>query len=183
MAYGTALEKGWAQLAGFSDKDECFVVLLNEAYEVHVRDKRVIMASSKAPAKDFVTILILHYLSGSLKRAFAPSGEWVSFKEIESGQFYYPAFYEGAIKPILKKYGADPQGLAGAADRLGGKAVKMGDAAIEIAAFSDIPVRIVLWKSDEEFGPEATMLFDKNITKIFPTEDIAVLARIIAHKI
>ena len=125
----------------------------------------------------------MHYLIGSLKQDFAPSGEWVSFKEIEAGQFYYPAFYEGAIKPIVKKYGTNLQGLASAADRFGGKIINMGDVGIEITAFQDILIRLVLWKGDEEFAPEATMLFDKNITNIFSTEDIAVLARAIAYKL
>jgi hypothetical protein len=40
-----------------------------------------------------------------------------------------------------------------------------------------------MWRPDEEFGPEANLLFDKSITGIFCTEDIVVLAGIIASEV
>jgi len=36
-------------------------------------------------------------------------------------------------------------------------------------------------KADEEFGPDANILFDKNISGIFCTEDIVVLTELIVH--
>ena len=42
---------------------------------------------------------------------------------------------------------------------------------------------ITIWKADDEFGPDANILFDKNITKIFCIEDTVVLTEIVAHTI
>ena len=39
---------------------------------------------------------------------------------------------------------------------------------------------ILIWRADEEFGPEANMLFDESIKRIFCTEDIVVLAGTVA---
>jgi len=58
--------------------------------------------------------------------------------------------------------------------------VEQGDIGIVVEAFAKVPAMITLWRKDEEFSPEANMLFDKSITGIFCTEDIAVLANIIA---
>lgn len=183
MPYDTALSNSWKELTEATTADKHTVEFLADTYDINVGKRTVLSRSRNAPAKDFITILLLHYLTGTSKNKCAPSGEWVSFKEMESGQFYYPAFYEGAIKPIIKKYGQDPGKLSEAIKKFRGKDVGTGDAGIEINAFPDVPVRIVLWKGDEEFEAEATMLFDKSIVRIFSTEDVAVLARVIAYSI
>jgi hypothetical protein len=40
-----------------------------------------------------------------------------------------------------------------------------------------------LWRGDEEFGPEANLLFDRSITEIFCTEDVVITAEIVASTI
>jgi len=47
---------------------------------------------------------------------------------------------------------------------------------VEVEAFLGVPILVKLWKGDEEFAPEANMLFDRSISRIFCTEDVAVLA-------
>jgi hypothetical protein len=54
---------------------------------------------------------------------------------------------------------------------------------IVLEAFERVPVLISLWRPDEEFEPEANMLFDKSITQVFSTEDIVVLAGLVASAI
>ena len=49
--------------------------------------------------------------------------------------------------------------------------------------FEKVPVQIILWRGDDEFGPEANLLFDRSIARIFQTEDIAVLGGFIAHQL
>jgi hypothetical protein len=50
-------------------------------------------------------------------------------------------------------------------------------------AFEAVPILIELWEADEEFGPEANILFNKTITKIFCVEDIVVLAEVVARTV
>jgi hypothetical protein len=52
-----------------------------------------------------------------------------------------------------------------------------------IEAFEGVPVLIKAWKADSEFGPDANIYFDKSITGIFCTEDIVVLAGMIASQL
>ena len=183
MPYEAALDKAWTELEKIAGKKDLAVKFLADTYGLNPKERAISSLSCNVPAKDFLKVLLLHYMTGTAKKPFVPSGEWVSFKDIEGGEIYYPAFREGAIKPLLRKYGSDPKGILGAAGRLGGKAVESGDAAVEFGAFEDMKVRVVLWKGDDEFGPEATMLFDKNITSVFTMEDIAVLGRFIVHSI
>jgi hypothetical protein len=62
------------------------------------------------------------------------------------------------------------------APALGGTLRDLGDAAATYLAFPLVPVTHVLWGGDEEFPPEANILFDDTIPQRLSTEDIAALA-------
>jgi hypothetical protein len=181
MSYEAALTKAWNELAGASKSEVLSVPLMGDTYQIDIKNRLIASLSCNVPAKEHLSILILHYAAHSLKNIFVPSGEWVSFKDIEGGEIYYPAFREGAIKPLLRKYGAKPEAILNNMARFSGKLIRMGDVAVEIETFKDVFIRIIFWKGDDEFGPEATILFDKSLTGVFPTEDIAVFLRIVAH--
>jgi len=108
------------------------------------------------------------------------SGEWISFKELESGEAYYPAFRKRAIEPILRKYGSKPEGVFSVLDKGIAQKIGQADAAVTVQAFIGVPIIVEIWKGDDEFGPEANMLFDRSIAKIFCTEDVAVLGGFVA---
>ena len=48
-------------------------------------------------------------------------------------------------------------------------------------AFPEVPILVTIWKADEEFKAEANLLFDRSIRGIFCTEDIVVLAELVAR--
>ena len=48
--------------------------------------------SCNIPAKDYTSILVLHYLARKLKGLPPVKGEWISFKELPGGEGYYPSF-------------------------------------------------------------------------------------------
>lgn len=183
MGYEVALNKAWDELVGLNSDRIISVKFLADEYTVNPKDKKVISLSCNMPAKDFIVILILHYLICKLKGLTPLTGEWISFKELTAGESYYPAFRKRAIEPIIAKYGNNPQGLLGALDRLPAKRVNQGDIGIVLEAFAGVPVLITLWRGDDEFGPEANILFDKSITQIFCTEDIVVLAGFISGSV
>ncbi|MGE5308579.1 MAG: DUF3786 domain-containing protein [Deltaproteobacteria bacterium] len=138
---------------------------------------RSVIQKDGRPAKDFVTILVLHYLQKKLEGLAPLTGVWISFKELESGEQYYPAFRKRSIDLILKKYSSDPSPLEGAAGRLpGGRKGGQGDYSVIADSFPGVPIQVVLWKGDDEFAAEANILFDSSIGAIFCTEDVAVLA-------
>jgi hypothetical protein len=179
MTYETAVKKAWQGLGNLADDSQYAVNLLGDTYTVNLNDQTVFSNSCNVPAKEYLTLLILHYLIGSLKGNYIPSDEWVSFKEIEGGEIYYPAYRNSVIKPLLRKYGEHPENILAALERFKGRKVDISDAAIEIETFPEVKVRIVLWKADEEFGPEASILYDKNLSAIYTMEDITVFSHFI----
>src|SRR3989338_3330403 len=179
MPYADALEKGWENLERLSETDVYTVPLLGDTYELNIKDKASFSNSCNAPTKDYVTILLLHYLIGLLKNCYSPSGEWISFKGIEGGDTYYPAYRSSVVKPLLKKYGSRPKDLLNVSERFKTRRIETGDAGIELETFPDVWGRVILWAPDSEFGPEATILYDKNITQIYAMEDITVFSQFI----
>jgi hypothetical protein len=119
-------------------------------------------------------ILILHYL---LKASGEPlTGSDIDFRQVPEGGFYWSAFVSRAQKPLLATFGSDLELYAKVAATLGGEPQPLGDAAARFLAFPRVPITHVLWGGDEEFAPEATILFDATIPGYLPTEDIAALA-------
>ena len=177
MGYEISLNKALDELIGAGEFSKKFAVtLLADSYEVRVDERAVLAVATNAPAGEVEAVLILHYLIGLQKYGFHPTGEWISFKEIEGGQVFWPAFEKSTIKPLLECFEKDPEGLKRVlVERFRGRIVEGGHTAVEVAMFPEIFVRILFWTGDEELPGGATILFDRGLTEIFCTEDIAVL--------
>ena len=61
------------------------------------------------------------------------------------------------------------------------KRADLGDVSIVVYPFKEVGILVKMSRADEEFGPDANILFDKNISGIFCTEDIVVLTEILVH--
>jgi hypothetical protein len=118
--------------------------------------------------------LILHYLLHASGEPLA--GRTIDFRQVPEGGFYWSAFVSRAQKPLLEAFGHDLPLYVKVAAALGGEPLSLGDAAARFLAFPRVPITHVLWGGDEEFAPEATILFDETIPQYLPTEDIAALS-------
>jgi len=120
-------------------------------------------------------ILILHYLLHATGASL--TGKSIDFRQVpDGGSFYWSAFVSRAKNPLLKTFGHDLKLYLQVAASLGGEPQPLGEAAARFLAFPRVPVTHVLWRGDEEFPPEANILFDETIPQYLPTEDIAALA-------
>ena len=181
MGYEASLELAWDELEKLALQD-CIVSLLGEDYQLRAKERAVLLAGD-APGGQMEAVLILHYLIGLLEHGFHTTGDWISFKETKGGKLFWPAFQESCIKPLVQSFQTDPEGLLqNMAERLGCSRVEGGDVAVELATFPEVFVRMVFWKGDEELPPEASMLFDRGLTEIYSTEDVAVLLLAVAQR-
>jgi len=185
MSYTQAIEKAWTDITVLAGNKKYSVKFLTDTYNVDPVKKEVISLSCNAPAKGYIIVLLLHYLINKLKLGALPepAGEWINFKQLEGGEAYYPAFKRRTIDIILGKYGTNPQAIFDLAERFCAKRVQIGDFGVVIEVLEGVPILIALWKGDEEFGPEANILFDAGITNIFNTEDTVVLTEFLVHQL
>jgi len=125
-------------------------------------------------------ILVLHYLRGA--KGVMPTGEWIAYQEVPDGKFYLDAFIRRARNPMVQVFGNQPELLLKLArERYGAIPVDQGDIGVQVRAFPLVPVALILWRGDDEFPPEGTILFDQNIPEILSAEDIAWLAGMIVY--
>jgi hypothetical protein len=125
-------------------------------------------------------VLILHYLNGSTKENLA--GEWISYQDIPSAAFYIDAFNRRVRYPLINTFGDQPdQLLLVAKEIFGATQSSLGDISMQIQALPKVPVTLVLWRGDEDFSPDGTILFDSSIKDILSAEDISELASQIVY--
>ena len=163
--------------------DNCFhIPFLNRIYQVsfpefEFEDK--CDNPKEVPIQE--QVLILHYMiPAHIPR---PSGKWIAYREIPGAAFYFSAFVKRAIQPLKNVFGHNIAGLKEASQRMNGKAVSAGDAAFEFQVFPHVTLQLILWSGDEEFPPEANILFDDTIGVLMSPEDAAWLASLLVYRL
>ena len=158
------------------------VPFLNRTYQMQVPEfdfSDTADANADVPIQE--QVLILHYLSAM--RTLSPAGEWIAYREIPGASFYFSAFVKRAIDPLKKVFGKNTAGFVAAAEKLGGKRIDIGDAAYEFEMFPKVPVQLIIYEGDDEFEPEANILFDATAGEFLSPEDAAWLAGMVVYRL
>ena len=194
-AHGLAYKLAREQLAGIDDiekqcrksgaqyipsKKAVIIDHLNQTYRINLPDAEVSCTTGESvPLRD--KILILHYF---IRAKGTPlSHKLITYKELPDGINYFPVFAKRAIKPIVNYFGNEPRQLLKTAEILGGRKADYGDVAVTLNAFKHVPVTIALWRGDEEFAPEGSLMFDSTISDYLTNDDIHTLCENIAWRL
>ena len=126
-------------------------------------------------------ILIVHYLNNAKKEDL--TGELIAYQEIPSARFYLSAFNARSRDPFIAAFGENPDKLPVAAQELfAAQMASMGDVSVTIQAFPKVPITLIIWRGDEEFPPNGTILFDSSIKdNLLSAEDISELVSMIVY--
>lgn len=125
-------------------------------------------------------ILVLHYLAAGRSES---SGEFVSYENLPNGMFYSAAFRRFGPAILLKTFAAAPRAMAAAAEPMGGTAEEYGDCSVRIRVFPRVEIIAIVHAGDDEFPPEAGMLFRAGITRLLSLEDVSRLGGITALRL
>jgi hypothetical protein len=176
------LEKCCAD-AGLSLEPETMRVsipYIGHNYILTIRDHGVVFDEAPNSLKISDEVLLLHYL---ITATGAPvSEEWITFREVPSGSFYYASFLKRAVVPLVRCFGRKPSLLKEVSGTVGEIQDSPGDVALKIFGFPRVPVVLALWKGDDEFPPEANVYFDKSVPSYLSTEDVAYLSGAVVYK-
>lgn len=176
MSYEISLGIAWDELEKLAPASNYGVDFLAERYEVRIGERTVLLKSSGVDAEDVAAVLILHYLIGCLKCGFHSRDKWISFRELQGGKVFWPAFLKGTIEPLAAYLELDPCGFVKKMEgRFAAKHIQCGDIGFEVAAFPGIFIRVIFWKGDIGLPGSVTILFDEGLAEVYSTEDIAVL--------
>jgi hypothetical protein len=114
-------------------------------------------------------LIVLHYLLEASPKA--PTGKWISGKDIPSGETFFKGPHSFPVDPIIELFTRRPDLFQSTSKELGGEKVEMGDIAFRFPVFPKVPLLFVLWEGDEEFGPAMNILFDETINIHLQTLD------------
>ncbi len=173
-----------AKAAGavFSPEEGLTVSFLGTNYTVEIHpqtDIRKLNSSEEVSVPD--KILIAHYLLGAAGKK--STGKLITFRQIPDGHFYFEAFQRRARDPFANFFGNNERLFVKCAEMLGAVPVEVGDFGMDFPVFPHIRVQLVLWLGDEEFPPDATILFDESVQRILPAEDIAVMSGSLVYRL
>ena len=189
-SYSAAEEKAWEDLvhldsksiaknslAGFDGRNFTLAVL----DEMVIVDKWEGRIKSSRPDDKFFDILVMHYLVGC--QSSGPAEELVLFRQLKGGEAYNDAFQKRVSERLAKEFGSDPSSLVRAGVRLNGSIRSKGNASVELSLFPKVPVTVIVWRGDEDIPATCTILFDRSISDILPTEDVAVAGSFLVEKL
>ncbi len=175
-------EAAGVELVRHEEGAELRVVYLGVPYRASVTpgaDISIQDSPEEVPLPD--KILIAHYLLGATGKK--PTGKLITFRQIPDGKFYFDAFQRRARDPFVAFFGAKGRLFRKCAESMGAEPVRNGDHGMEFRVFPQISVQLILWEGDDEFPPDATILFDENIQGRLPAEDIAVLSGTLVYRL
>jgi len=173
--------KSGAQYRVIDSKKAIIIQYLNQSYLITLPSIEISLVDSteKVPVRG--KVLILHYFTSA--KGTPAANRLITFRELPEGSVYSPTFSKRTIQPLLQYFGKDPYLLVDASEKLGGHKADYGDTAVTINAFSRVPITIILWRGDDEFVPQGSIVFDATISDYLPTEDITVLCETITWRL
>lgn len=117
------------------------------------------------------TFLLRYLLEG---KPSAPCAEFKTFRELPWGELYIKPFTGRVLTRAAFTFGTRVEKFRAAAEKLGGRALTHGDASYEFRFLDEYRLRLIVWEGDDEFPPNAQLLYSANFADGFAAEDRVV---------
>lgn len=147
------------------------VRLLGTEYRVAYPAAAVTAPDGTTPPLPLQTFLLRLLLLGRLA---APTDEFKTFRELPWGEVYIKPFTGRVLTRAAFTFGTRIAAFRAAAEKLGGIPLKHGDAGYEFTLFDCYRLRLLVWEGDDEFPPNAQLLYTANFADSFAAEDRVV---------
>ena len=144
------------------------IPLLNSEYIVNLSEKKVLLAERSSQAGFTEELCILTYLINS--QDLPAANKLSTAHALPGGQFFFRGPHKLATEKLEEIFGQCPERLYDVMDEFGAKRREFGDACIELYVLPRIPLTIVIWQGDEEFGARASILFDETAAAQLPLD-------------
>lgn len=142
---------------------------------INLTDERIHhLPSGNPPPHEYLDLFAIYYLLRT--KDISLQEEWVSEKDLPGG----PTFFRGPhLIPtdlISKQFNNDLEKFKIRCAQLGGTPIEMADAAYRFSITTDIPIVVLYWTGDEDFPPEAKILYDRAIAEQLSLDIVWALA-------
>ena len=124
---------------------------------------------------------LLRYLMESKQVSW--SGQWKTFREMPWGEMYIKPYTGRVLTRAAFTFGFRLDAFRAACEKIGATALKHGDAGYQFNLIGDFMIQILVWEGDDEFPPNAQVIYSDNFADGFAAEDRVVAGDILISTI
>ena len=171
-----------ARLPGVAGDGKAFTVkLLGKHYAISHPDYAIqALDDEKLPPLPTQTFLLRYLLEC---KEVAWKGQWKTFREMPWGELYIKPYTGRVLTRAAYTFSFKLDAFRKAAEKMGAVSVKHGDAGFLFDLIGGYQMQIMVWAGDEEFPPNAQVLYSDNFAEGFAAEDRVVAGDILISAI
>ena len=160
----------------YDDANKSYTLLAwGDEYVIYPDEFRIdfIMKNNSSPNELFYLVVIFYLLN---TKEIIIKNEWISEKDIPGGQTFFRGPHEIPTNLIAGLYKNNIKAFRERCLQLGGVELEMADAAYSFDIVPQIPTAVLYWEGDDDFPPEAKLLYDRSIIELLSPDIIFSLA-------
>jgi len=162
-----------------------FLPVLNQKYLIVPGEQKIFCMRGdfceEEELRDYFYLMVLLYLLDA--RGGEPTRTWISEKDLKGGTTFFRGPHALRVEELKIAFGKNPEAFVQAGRQLGGVDLLFGDKAFALTVFPKVPLAYVLWKEDEEFPAQVTVMFDSTIQNHFPLDGIWCIVAEVSQRI
>ncbi len=163
------------------DGEEFYVNLMGTQYAIsHPAYSIRAVDGGKVPPLPTQTFLLRYLLEG---KEVMSTGKWLTFREMPWGELYIKPYTGRVLTRAAFTFGTRLEAFRQACEKLGGQRIAHGDAGYQFNLLDGYEMQILVWAGDEEFPPNAQILYSDNFAEGFAAEDRVVAGDILISTI
>ena len=163
------------------DGNEFYVNLLGREFAItHPQYALRAMDEGNLPPLPVQTFLLRYLLES---KSVGWNGEWKTFREMPWGEMYIKPFTGRALTRAAFTFGFKLGAFRAACEKMGGQPVSHGDVGYQFNFIGNYRMQILVWAGDDEFPPNAQILYSDNFADGFAAEDRVVAGDILISTI
>ena len=159
------------------DGKEFTVTLLGRSFAISHPDYSIrALDGGKLPPLPTQTFLLRYLLES---RDVLWMQEWKTFREMPWGEMYIKPYTGRVLTRAAFTFGTRVAAFRAAAEKMGAQPLTHGDAGYQFDLIGGYKMRILVWEGDDEFPPNAQILYSDNFADGFAAEDRVVAGDIL----
>ena len=163
------------------DGSEFTLTLLGRAYAISHPDYAIrALDGGKLPPLPVQTFLLRYLLES---RDIVWMDSWKTFREMPWGEMYIKPYTGRVLTRAAFTFGTRLAAFKAAAEKMGALPLKHGDAGYQFELIGGYKMQILVWEGDDEFPPNAQVLYSDNFAEGFAAEDRVVSGDILISTI
>lgn len=163
------------------DGDAFALCLLGRTFSITHPDYSIRALDGGAVPPLATQTFLLRYLLES--REVHWGGQWKTFREMPWGEMYIQPYTGRVLTRAAFTFGTRVEAFKAACEKMGAEKVNHGDAGFRFRLIGGYEMQLLVWAGDEEFPPNAQVLYSDNFADGFAPEDRVVAGDILISTI